>query len=62
MDRDDLMQAIEIALGDTIPSDGFKRRTARAGDIKTWATRLRRILAELDPGTSVQELIEALDE
>lgn len=62
MDRDDIMQAIEIALGDTIPSDGFKRRTARTGDIDATAARLRRILAELPPETSVQEILEAIDE
>ncbi len=62
MDRDDVMQAIEIALGDTISGEGFKRRTVRDGDVSRLAARLRRILAELDPGTTVQELIEALDE
>lgn len=62
MDRDDIMQAIEIALGDTISDAGFKRRTARATDIEATAGRLRRILAELPPETSVQEILEAIDE
>jgi hypothetical protein len=62
MDRDDIMQAVEIALGDTIPGDSFTRRTARTSDIDAAAVRLRRILAELPPETSVQEILEAIDE
>jgi len=56
------MQAIEIALGDTLESDGRKRQAISDQAVERQARLFRRTLAELDPGTSVQELIEALDE
>lgn len=62
MDRDDILQAIEIALGDTINREIGSRRTVAAQTVERQIVVLRRILGELPPETSVQELIEALDE
>lgn len=63
MDRDDLIQAIEIALGDTLGGAAIdNRRVVPERNIERQITVLRRVLGELPPETSVQELIEALDE
>lgn len=62
IDRDDVEQAIEIALGDTISREAFRPATVSTNLIATWRMRLKRILAELPPDTSVDEILEALDE
>lgn len=60
--RDDIEQAVEIAVGDNLSHEGFKPRSASAAAVETWTRRFRRTLAELPPELTIQELLEALDE
>jgi hypothetical protein len=62
VDREDILQAIEIALGDRISGESFRPTTVPDRDVSKWAGRLRTILAELPGDTTVQEIIEALEE
>lgn len=62
IDRDDVEQAIEIALGDGLSGEHFRHRSVSPDSIDKWRQRFRRIIAELPPDTSVAELLEALDE
>lgn len=61
IDADELAEAIEIALGNTISSEIAQDRSAKRTVIKRHTTFLKRLLAELDPGLTVAELLEALE-
>ena len=60
--RDDIEQAVEIAVGDNLSHEGFKPRAASAAAVETWMRRFRRTLAELPPELTIQDLLEALDD
>lgn len=62
MDRDDLEQAIEIAIGDQLSHEGFKPRAVSNSAVARWRNQLRRMLRELEPDVTVGEMLEALDE
>jgi DNA-binding transcriptional ArsR family regulator len=62
IDRDDILQACEIALGDTLGHETDARRAVREADVTRLARRLLRVLAELPGETMACEIIEALEE
>lgn len=62
IDRDDIMQACEIALGDTLGNEISSRRSVRESDVIRLAAKLRRVMAELPGETMVQDILEALEE
>lgn len=62
IDLEDIMQAIEIALGDTVGSDIGQRRTVDEKLIIRHTQMFKRILAELPADLSVGELREAMEE
>lgn len=62
VDRDDIFQAVEIALGDTLGGETDSRRSVSDDMIRKTVNRLRRVLAELPGETMVQDILEALEE
>lgn len=62
VDRDDILQACEIALGDTLGNEIDTRRAVRDVDVQRLARRVQRVLAELPGEMLVCEIIEALEE
>lgn len=62
IDADDMAEAIEIALGNTISSEIDQDRSAKRAVINRHTTFLKRLLAELDPQLTVAELLEALED
>lgn len=62
VDREDVKQAVEIAIGDSLSRESFQPRAVSAKAVETWGRRLRRVLAELPPETTIQDLLEAMDE
>ncbi|MBN9348287.1 MAG: hypothetical protein J0I48_19165 [Devosia sp.] len=62
MSRDEVVEAIEIALGDTINGDVSNRRYVPERNVARQLTVTRRVLAELPPEVTVHELLEALEE
>lgn len=60
VDREDISQAVEIALGNRLSREMGAKRSAEQRAINNGLVLLKRILAELPPDTSVQELLEAL--
>lgn len=62
MDREDIMAAVEVALGDTISSDGGAPQSVADRKVQRQAELLRRTLRELPPYATVEEILEGLDE
>lgn len=62
IDKDDILEAIEIALGDQLSRESFKARAVDDKLVKPFANRIRRVLAELPGHVSVQEILDALDD
>lgn len=62
MDRDDVLQAIEIACGDDIGREISSRRTASQSAMNRLRAGLERFLRELPPETMVHEILEAIDD
>lgn len=60
IDRDDVEQALEIAVGRDIGHDLSSRRTASQRGIDVTRAALRRFIEELPPETMVHEILEAL--
>lgn len=57
---EDMAQAIEIAVGDTISREGFRPTTASSKAKNNAAHIIRRFLAEVDESLTVYELREQL--
>ncbi len=62
VDRDDIDQAIEIAIGDNLSRESFQPRAVSDGSVARWRRQLRRLLAELPEDTTVMDMREAMDE
>lgn len=61
IDRDDVEQALEIACGDDIRSEGGSRQTASPREVDRLRARVRRFLDELPGDTLVSELREVFE-
>lgn len=62
VDRDDIDQAIEIAIGDRLSHESFQPRAVSGGAVSRWRRQLRRLLAELPEDVTVLDMREAIDE
>jgi hypothetical protein len=62
IDRDDIFQAVEIALGDMLGGESDSRRSVSDDMVMKMVGRLRRVMAELPGETMVQDILEALEE
>lgn len=61
IDRDDIMEAVEVALGDTLESDGRKPQVVHDRAVARQVTLLRRVISELPDDITVSEIREALE-
>lgn len=62
MHKSEIMEAVEVALGDTIESDGRAKQSVSDQKVLRQTELLRRTLRELEPYVTVEEILEALDE
>lgn len=61
-DHSDVLQALAIALGDRITSDMNSPQSVGNRKVETLKRSVQRFLAELPPDTSVQELLDLMED
>lgn len=62
MDKSEIMEAVEVALGDTLGSDGRAKQSVSEQKVLRQTELFKRTLRELEPYVTVEELLEALDD
>lgn len=62
MDKSEIMEAVEVALGDTLESDGRAKQSVSEQKVLRQTELFKRTLRELEPYTTVEEMLEALDD
>lgn len=62
IDHSDVLQALAIALGDRIASGMDSPQSVGNRKVETLKRNVQRFLAELPPDTSVQELLDLMED